>query len=266
MKIALASPQFPNSINDGLSQAEKLIKDAASQHAEIICFPESYIPGYPLPGHEVEKATPEKLQSALDTICELAKQNSIAVIMPMDWYSADGVLNIAHVISATGEVLGYQAKTQLDPTEDRIWIPGKERKIFEVNGVKFGISICHEGFRYPETVRWAARQGAVIVFHPHCSGSNVEGVQLVEWGNKNNPYYEKAMMMRALENTIYFASVNYTMGFHESGTALIAPDGTCMAHQPYGKEGLLVADIDPSLATGLLAKRFKPESYADKTL
>ena len=261
MKVALASPQFPTSINDGLLQAEKLIKEAASQHAEIICFPESYIPGYPLPGHPIEKATPKNLQTALDKICQLAKQNSIAIIMPMDWYTDDGVLNVAQVISATGDVLGYQAKTQLDPSEDNIWIPGKKRKLFEVNGTKFGISICHEGFRYPETVRWAARQGAPIVFHPHCSGSNIEGVQLVEWGSKNNPYYEKAIMMRALENNIYFAGVNYTMGFQESGTALIAPDGSCIAHQPYGKAGILVTDLDTSIATGDLAKRFKPELY-----
>jgi predicted amidohydrolase len=263
MKVALASPAFPKSISDGLFKAGKLIQEAARQQAKIICFPESYIPGYPLENHAVEKHTSEKLQAALDKVCEMAKENSIAVIMPMDWYSTNGVLNVAQVISATGELLGYQAKVQLDPTEDNTWIAGKERNIFEVNGVRFGISICHEGFRYPETVRWAARQGATIVFHPHCSGSNVEGVQLVEWGNKNNPYYEKAMMMRALENTIYFASVNYAMRFHESGTALIGPDGTCIAHEAYGQEGVLVVEIDPSLATGLLAKRFKPEYMLD---
>lgn len=262
MKIALASPHLPTSINNALSHAEKFIKEAADQQVEIICFPESFIPGYPFKDHEVEKATPEKLQRALDTICQLAKENSIAVIMPMDWYADDGVLNVAQVISSRGEVLGYQAKVQLDPTEENIWIPGKERKMFEVNGVKFGIAICHEAFRYPETVRWAARQGAAIVFHPHGSGSNIEGVQLNEWGNKNNPYYEKAMIMRALENTIYFASVNYSMRFHESASALIAPDGTCIANQPYGKEGVLVADIDRSLATGYLAKRFRPELFS----
>lgn len=261
MKVALASPPFPASINDGLLQAEKLIKEASSQNAEIICFPESYIPGYPLEEVELEIYTPEKLQAALDKVCEFALTNSIAVIMPMDWYASTGVLNVAQVISSTGEVLGYQAKTQLDPTEDERWIPGSGRNIFEVNGIMFGISICHEGFRYPETVRWAAREGAQIVFHPHCSGSNVHGVELVEWGNKNNPYYEKAMMMRALENTIYFASVNYAMRFHESATALIGPDGTCIAHEAYGNAGVLVVDVDTTLATGALAKRFKPELY-----
>lgn len=261
MKIALASPSFPKSISDGLSRIEKLIKDALKDQAEIICFPESYIPGYPGEEFEVEKSTPEKLQAALDKVCELARENSIAVILPMDWYTPDGILNVAYVISNTGEVMGYQSKNQLDPSEDTLWIPGKERNIFEVNGVKFGICICHEGFRYPESVRWAARREAKIVFHPHCTGSNAKGVQLVEWGNKNNPYYEKAMMMRALENTIYFASVNYALRFSESGTALMGPDGTCLAHETYGKEGVLVAKIDPFLATGLLAKRFNPELY-----
>ena len=52
MKIAIASPLFPKSIA-GLLQLEKLVKDAAEQQAEIICFPESYIPGYPLPEYVI---------------------------------------------------------------------------------------------------------------------------------------------------------------------------------------------------------------------
>ncbi len=262
MKIALASPPFPKSISDGLLHAEKLIQDAAKKNAEIICFPESYIPGYPLEEFLIGRASKEDLESALDKACGMAAKYSIAVILPMDWYHGDKFSNVAFVISNTGEVLGYQTKNQLDPTEDNIWTPGTKRNIFEVNEVKFGITICHEGFRYPESVRWAAMHDAKIVFHPQCTGSNIQGPQLAEWGNKNNPYYEKAMMMRAMENTIYFASVNYAMRFQESASSVIAPDGKCVAHQSYGKEGVVVADIDPAIATGLLAKRFKAERYA----
>jgi hypothetical protein len=39
------------------------------------------------------------------------------------------------------------------------------------------------------------------------------------------------MMMRALENTIYFASVGYTMKYQEAATSLIAPDGKCITYQ-----------------------------------
>lgn len=263
MKIAIASPLMPKSIMDGLQQAEILIKDAAAQGAEIICFPESYIPGYPAEEFEIEERSPEKLVSALDKVCDMAAVNHIAVILPMDWYAADGLQNIAHVISDTGEILGYQTKNQLDPSEDNIWIPGTQRHIFETNGLKFGITICHEGFRYPESVRWAARNDAKIVFHPHCTGSNIGGSQPVEWGSKDNPYYEKAIMLRAMENTIYFASSNYTFRYPDSASAIIAPDGTCIAHQEYGKAGVIIANIYPEQATGLLAKRFKPELYGN---
>ena len=261
MKIALASPVYPASIEDGLDAINKFAKEASGQQAVIVCFPESFVPGYPGLGYAPERRTPENLQHALNKICKIATEYAINMIVPMDWYSEKGLLNIAHVISDKGEVLGYQTKNQLDPSEDNIWIPGKERTIFEVNGLKFGITICHEGFRYPESVRWAARNGAAIVFHPHLAGSDSSGVLPTEWGSMKNPYYEKAMMMRALENTIYFASCNYATRFPESASSVIAPDGTCIAHAKYGEPGVLVADIDLALATGFLAKRFRADIY-----
>jgi len=265
MKIALASPPFPKSIADALYWVEKLTAEAAMQQAAIICFPESYIPGYPAIEYEVPQASAGELQQALDKVCQIAAQNNIAIIMAMDWYDGDDFLNVAYVISKTGERMGYQSKNQLDPTEDNIWVPGTKRQLFEVDGLKFGITICHEGFRYPESVRWAARNGAHIVFHPYLAGSDVQGRLPTEWGSMDNPYYERAMIMRANENTIYFASVNYAMKYPESATSLISPDGKCIAYQPYGEVGVLVVDIDPEQATGYLAKRFKPELYQGLT-
>src|SRR6476660_6020004 len=102
-------------------------------------------------------------------------------------------------------------------------------------------------------------RGAKIVFHPQHTGSNREGVRLTKWGAADAPYYEKAMMMRARENTIYFASVNYALRFQEAATSLIAPSGECQAYLSYGQEGVLVQAIDPEAATGLIASRFAPE-------
>ncbi len=243
---------------EALGWAEKLIAEAAAENAAIVAFPESFIPGYPFPGLEIEKGTPETLQAALERVCKVAAQHRIAVILPMDWYNKDGFFNVAFVIAKNGKILGAQTKNQLDPSEDTIWTPGTKRKIFAVDGVTFGIVICHEGFRYPETTRWAARQGAQIVFHPHASGSDETGPVLKEWGAKENPYYEKAMQIRALENTVWFASVNYATRYPESGSALIDPTGLPVATAEYGKVGLLVAEFDPAKATGLLARRLKP--------
>ena len=222
-------------------------------------FPGIVHSGLPIRGYGVEERTPEKLQLALEKLCEIAAKNAIAVIIPMDWYLPEGLYNVAYVISNTGVILGYQTKNQLDPTEDNIWMPGTERQLFEINGLAFGITICHEGFRYPESVRWAAARGARVVFHLHFTGSDISGSIPTEWGDKNSAYYEKAMMMRAMENTIYFASVGYTTKYPESASSIIAPDGTCITYQPYGEVGVIVADIDIEKATGLLARRFKPD-------
>lgn len=261
MKIAVASPPLPKSIADGLTWVEKLTGEAAAQDAVIVCFPETFIPGYPLDEYVREEVGDVQLQEALNKASAIACDKNIAIILPMDWYSDGQFFNVAFVISKTGESLGYQTKNQLDPSEDKRWIAGTTREIYQVDGLKFGITICHEGFRYPESVRWSARHNAQVVFHPHCTGSNVQGKKLTTWGDKDNPYYEKAMMMRAMENTIYFAGSNYAMDYPESASSIIAPDGTCVGHAEYCKPGVLVCDIDLEKATGLLAKRFKPATY-----
>ena len=83
MKIALASPPFPKSVSHGLSWIWKLAAEAAEQKAEIICFPESYIPGYPGIGYDVEKCTAEKLESALETVRRIAAEYSIGIILSL---------------------------------------------------------------------------------------------------------------------------------------------------------------------------------------
>ena len=137
-------------------------------------------------------------------------------------------------------------------------MPGDSRRLFEVNGVKFGVAICHEGWRYPETVRWAACAARRSSFIRSTPGRIGAGVRLTQWGAADAPYYEKAMMMRSIENTIYFASVNYALPFQESATSLIAPSGQCQAYLPYGQEGVLVQTIDIDEATGVLASRYAP--------
>jgi predicted amidohydrolase len=110
-------------------------------------------------------------------------------------------------------------------------------------------------------VRWAARQGAQLVFHPHCAGNDRKGRRLTEWRAPGNPYYESAMMCRALENTIYFASVNYGFAYADSASTVVDPSGALVAHQPYGKPGVLVAELDLVKATGRLAARCTLSEY-----
>jgi hypothetical protein len=51
--------------------------------------------------------------------------------------------------------------------------------------------------------------------------------------------------------------VNYASEGSPTTSAVANPDGTLLTYQPYGVEGVLVADIDLDAATGLLASRCK---------
>jgi len=263
MIIALASPCVASTLDEGLDKVKRLLSEASAQGAEIVCFPEAYIPGLRGQDFEVPPFDQTEEERALKAVAQWARTDAVAAILGMVRLTQAGRQIATYVIDAQGRIQGYQTKNQLDPTEDQFYVPGNTRRLFEINGVKFGVAICHEGWRYPETVRWAAARGAKIVFHPQHTGAEREGVRLTEWGAAGNPYYEKAMMMRSIENTIYFASVNYALRFQESATSLIAPSGHCQAYLPYGQEGVLVQTIKVEEATGLLATRYAPERYQE---
>lgn len=263
MIIALASPRVASSLDDGLEKVRRLLSEASAQGAKVVCFPEAYLPGLRGVGIDVWPFGPAEHERMLEVVGHAARTHAVAVILGTERLTAAGRQIAAYVIDAQGRVQGYQTKNQLDPSEDRNYVPGEGRRIFEVEGVKFGVAICHEGWRYPETVRWAAVRGAKIVFHPQHSGGDDDGPRLTQWGAAENPYYEKAMMCRGLENTIYFASVNYALRYQESATSLIDPSGRCQAYLPYGQEGVLVQSIDVVKATGLIASRYAPERYQE---
>jgi predicted amidohydrolase len=266
MIIALASPRIASALDDGLEKIRRLLSDASAQGAEIVCFPEAYLPG--LRGQDLAVWPFDQAQQerALRAVAQWARTYAVATILGMERHTTAGRQIAAFVIDPQGQIQGYQTKNQLDPNEDQHYVPGNTRRLFEINGTKFGVVICHEGWRYPETVRWAAVRGAKIVFHPHHTGSDQAGVRLTQWGAAGGPYYEKAMMLRSLENTIYFASVNYALRFQASATSLIAPSGQCRAYLPYGQEGALVQAINLEEATGLLATRYAPERYQELRL
>jgi len=263
MLIALASPRVASSLDEGLDKIKRLMSEAAARGAAIVCFPEAYLPGLRGQDFDVYQFDASHQELALEAVAQWSREYAIATILGMERIVEAGRQIAAYVIDANGSLQGIQTKNQLDPSEDAFYVPGDTRRLFEVNGVPFGVSICHEGWRYPETVRWAAVRGARIVFHLQHTGNEKRGVSLNEWGSAQAPYYEKAMMMRSRENTIYFASVNYALRFQESATSLIAPSGECQAWLPYGEEGVLVQKLNLEEATGLLARRYAPDRYAD---
>jgi predicted amidohydrolase len=237
--------------------AVRAVADASAERAGIVCFPECFTPGYRAPGRGVPPPDETYLERAWATIAEAAAEASVAVVLGTERVVDGAVRATALVIAADGTTDGFQDKVQVDPSEEGIYTPGSGRRVFRTGPLAFGVAICHEGWRYPETVRWAARRGAQVVFHPHFHEAEPGGYAPTSFADPSNTFHEKAALCRAAENTCYFATVNYASPGSPTTSAVVRPDGTVLAYQPYGHEGLLVADVDLDAATGLLAARSK---------
>ncbi|ARU60703.1 hypothetical protein CBW65_06095 [Tumebacillus avium] len=253
MKLGLVQATFPASRQDAVESAKKWIRAAGERGCAVVCFPEAFVPGLRGVGRHVDPVDQEAQAAALEEVRQAAADAKTAVVLSMEW---DGQL-VGMVIDAAGQVLGYQAKNQIAPSEEPYYRPDGKRQVFTVQDVPVGIATCHEAWRYPETVRWAAVRGAKVVFHPQYTDTAEAGDMAA--------FYEGAMVCRSMENTIYFASVNYALEDQAaSSTSLIAPDGTRIAALPLGAEGLLVAEIHPEQASGFLAQRYNPALYENK--
>lgn len=256
MKIALANLPYPATPDDSVARVIAAVADAARAGASLVCFPECYVPGYRGLGHAPPGPDMAFLERAWTSVAAAAGAGRTAVILGTERVVDAGVRATALVIDEEGRRLGFQDKAQLDPSEDATYARGGvERTVFEVGGLTFGVVICHEGWRYPETVRYLARRGAKLVVHPHYHPYEEGAYRPTTFADPQNTFHEKAMLCRAAENTVFFASVNYASPGSATTSAVARPDGTLIAHQPYGEAGLLVVDVDPAAATGLLASR-----------
>jgi predicted amidohydrolase len=256
-RIALANLRHPTSMDDSVELAVRAVAQASDERAGIVCFPECFTPGYRVPHWDVAPPDQAALDRAWSEIAEAAARASVAVVLGTERFVDGGLLLTALVIGADGTIEGFQDKVQIDPSEEGIYAAGSGRRVFQTGPLTFGVTICHEGWRYPETVRWAVRRGAQVVFHPHFHEAEPGGYVPSSFADPQNTFHEKAALCRAAENTCYFATVNNASAGSPTTSAVVRPDGTLLAYQPYGEEGLLVADLDLAAATGLLATRSK---------
>ena len=260
MKIALANIRHPATPEESITLLSQAIAAAGAERADIICFPECFSPGYRGMGKRIPPPDADFLHRAWKSASDAAASADIAVILGTERLVGDRLMPSALVLERDGSCAGFQDKVQIDPSEEGTYSPGEGRRVFQADDVTFGVVICHEGWRYPETVRSAVLQGAQIVFHPHLHEAEPGSYRPASFADPANTFHEKAALCRAAENTCFFATVNCASEGSPTTSAVIAPDGTVLVWQPYGKEGLLIADIDISQATRLLATRLQASS------
>lgn len=258
IRVGVASTPLTATLDEAVPAAVGAIEEAARLGARIVCLPETGLPGHRDQARTVPDVTAEALEDALLEVADAARRAGVAAIVGAEWPTPDGREILAVAFDADGRRIGEQVKTQIDPSEEAWYVPGRGRRTFTVEGLTFGIAICHEAYRYPEITRALALAGAQVVFVPHYVVTD-DGSLPTRWCDATNPYNEKSLLVRALENTIYIGASNVAAPDQGSITGIIAPDGTLATSLPYGRVGVAVADLDLDRADGHIARRWAPE-------
>jgi predicted amidohydrolase len=261
ISVAVASTPLTTSLAEAVPAAIAAVEAAARQGARIVCLPETGLPGHRVQARPVTDVSDPEIEEALDQVAAAARRNGIAAIVGAERPESDAAGRrriVAVVIDAAGRRLGEQAKTQIDPSEELDYVAGTGRRVFRVAGLTFGIAICHEAFRYPEIVRSLVLAGAQVVFVPHFVTTD-GGPLPARWCDARNPYNEKALLLRALENGVYVAAANVSGPGQGSITGVIDPAGRLIASVAYGRTGVAVAELDLEQADRRHALRWAPE-------
>ena len=258
VRIAVASTPLTATLDEAVPAAIAAVEEAARLGARIVCLPETALPGHrsqPRPVPDVSRAA---IDAAVRSVAEAAARTGIVAIVGAERPTPAGREIVAVVVGADGSEVGVQAKTQIDPSEEADYVPGAGRRTFTAAGLAFGIAICHEAFRYPEITRSLVLAGARVVFVPHYVTTD-DGSLPTRWCDAANPYNEKALLARALENSVYVAQANVAAPDQGSATCVVSPDGELVAALRYGEAGVAVADVDIDRADRRMALRWAPD-------
>lgn len=257
IRVAVAATPLTATLEEAVPAAVAAIGEAGRLGAAIVCLPEAALPGHRGQRRAVPAIEPAAMEAALAEVGAAARRAGVAAIVGAERPTPAGRELVAVVVGADGGTVGVQVKTQIDPSEERDYVPGSGRRIFTVAGLTFGIAICHEAFRYPEIARSLVLAGARVLFVPHYVTTG-DGSLPAHWCDAGSPYNEKALLCRALENTVYVAQANNALPDQGSITGIVAPDGSLVASLPYGRAGVAAADLDLAPADRRLALRWAP--------
>lgn len=191
----------------------RLIRDAASSGAQIICLQELYKSLYFCQQFDAEHFNLAEPIPGMGTtqLGKLANELGVVIISSLFEKRTDGIYhNTAVVHDADGTMLGIYRKSHIpdDPGfyEKYYFTPGDTGyKVFDTKFGKIGVLICWDQW-YPEAARITALKGAQILFYPTAIGtlpdedSNVRQEYMEAW--------ETIQRSHAIANGCYVASVN----------------------------------------------------------
>lgn len=179
-KVKVAALQFSCSKNvqENINKAEKMVREAADNGANIILLPELFERQYFCQEKRYDYydyALPLEKNPAVNRFKEVAKE--LRVVIPVSFYERDidRLFNTVAMIDADGSVLGIYRKTHIPDDhfyqEKFYFTPGDTGfKVFDTRFGCIGVGICWDQW-FPETARCMAVQGAEMLLYPTAIGS-----------------------------------------------------------------------------------------------
>ena len=157
----------------GISITNSDIEEMRAYKPDFICFPEYFFVDQNLGNHG---QTPKNQKFQLKRIESLSRELNTVVIGGTMPELSDGVMYNTSFVFNRGKQLGFYRKKNLFFAEVGKITPGNEYKIFEVNGIKFGVIICADVFHDESFLAMKAGQ-AEIIFSPTFSPYKDETVE-----------------------------------------------------------------------------------------
>ncbi|HEY6876245.1 MAG TPA: NAD+ synthase [Candidatus Dormibacteraeota bacterium] len=239
LRVALAQV---NPIVGDLKGNAKLITDwigkARDQGADIVCFPELALTGYPPEDLVLKPGFVRDNVKMLDTIVA-ATQGIAAVVGFVD---EDGEIYNAAAFIHDGQLKAVYHKVFLPNygvfDEERYFAVGHRCPIFEMAHLRVGVSICEDCWYPSGPMAWQAEHGAEVLIN--INGSPYHAAKRVE--------RERMVAERAADYGAYVAYVNTVGGQDElvfdGNSVVFGPRGEMLAHASSFQEEMLVCDID----------------------
>jgi len=200
-----------------------------------LVLPELWSTGYALERAD-ELASPEGIESAR-FLGELAKRYGM-------WFvggsvlakTTGGFVNRAQVINPKGELVAIYDKIHLIRLmeEDKYFIRGKKRCLFDLDGIKAACVICYD-IRFPELARRLALEGAKILFVSS------------EWPKERIEHWRILLSSRAIENQMYVVACNRcgsSAGTTFGGHSMIIDPWGSILYEAGEEEAFGTAEID----------------------
>jgi len=241
-------------IDENISKAEALVRQAAAQGAQIIQLQELFETPYFCQKEKADYyvyATELEHNKAVNHFKKIAKE--LQVVLPISFYEKKNYAryNSLAVIDANGEVLGRYRKSHIPDGpgyEEKFYFnPGDTGfKVWNTCYGKIGVGVCWDQW-YPEAARCMALMGAELLFYPTAIGSEPQDGSI-----DSKDHWQMCMLGHAASNLMPVIASN-RVGVEEDedssitfyGSSFIAgPQGNKVAEAGRSEETVLVAEFD----------------------